>query len=74
MLAETFIDGARFAGTCYRAAGWIPLGETRGFGQRRHGYCSHGHPMAGAENIAAALCACGRQERRALRLLGIAAA
>lgn len=44
VLAETFIDLARFAGTCYRAAGWIPLGETRGFGKRRHGYCSHGHP------------------------------
>lgn len=43
-LAETFIDSARFAGTCYRAAGWIPLGETRGFGKRRHGYCPHGHP------------------------------
>lgn len=30
--------------------------------------------MAGAENIAAALRACGRQESRALRLLGIAVA
>jgi hypothetical protein len=30
--------------------------------------------MAGAENIAAALRACGRQETRALRLLGIAVA
>jgi hypothetical protein len=30
--------------------------------------------MAGAENIAAALRACGRQDTRALRLLGIAAA
>ena len=44
LLAETFIDLARFAGTCYRAAGWLPLGETRGFGKRRHGYCHHGHP------------------------------
>jgi len=44
LLAETFIDRARFAGTCYRAAGWIPLGETRGFGRRRQGYCPHGHP------------------------------
>jgi hypothetical protein len=43
-LAETFIDLSRFAGTCYRAAGWIPLGETRGFGKRRYGYCAHGHP------------------------------
>lgn len=44
LLAETFIDLSRFAGTCYRAAGWIPLGETRGFGKRRHGYCLHGRP------------------------------
>jgi hypothetical protein len=43
-LAETFIDPARFAGTCYRAAGWLPLGETRGFGKRRQGYCHHGQP------------------------------
>jgi uncharacterized protein DUF4338/DDE family transposase len=43
-LAETFIDLARFAGTCYRAAGWLPLGETRGFGKCRQGYCHHGHP------------------------------
>jgi GNAT superfamily N-acetyltransferase len=44
LLAETFIDVARFPGTCYRAAGWLPLGETRGFGKRRQGYCHHGHP------------------------------
>jgi hypothetical protein len=44
LLAETFVDAARFAGTCYRAAGWIPLGETRGYGKRRHGYCHHGQP------------------------------
>jgi hypothetical protein len=44
LLAETFIDLACFSGTCYRAAGWLPLGETRGFGKRRHGYCQHGHP------------------------------
>jgi hypothetical protein len=44
LLAETFIDGARFSGTCYRAAGWIPLGETRGFGRSRQGYCPHGQP------------------------------
>lgn len=44
LLAETFIDLARFSGACYRAAGWIPLGQTRGFGKRRHGYCQHGQP------------------------------
>jgi hypothetical protein len=31
---ETFIDPARFRGTCYRAANWITLGRTRGRGHR----------------------------------------
>lgn len=31
LLAETFCDVEHSAGTCYRAAGWIPLGMTRGF-------------------------------------------
>lgn len=44
LLAETFIDASRFAGTCYRAAGWIALGETRGFAKRRQGYIEHGQP------------------------------
>ena len=30
--AETFIDPARFRGTCYRAANWILLGHTTGRG------------------------------------------
>ena len=28
---ETFVDPARFAGTCYRASNWRSLGMTRGF-------------------------------------------
>jgi hypothetical protein len=44
LLAETFVDGARFRGTCYRAAGWQPLGLTQGFAKRNRGYASHGHP------------------------------
>lgn len=32
-LLETFIDPARFRGTCYRAANWIPLGSTTGRGK-----------------------------------------
>jgi hypothetical protein len=32
-LLETFIDPARFHGTCYRAANWIPLGPTTGRGK-----------------------------------------
>jgi len=32
-LLETFVDGTRFSGACYRAANWIELGETAGRGQ-----------------------------------------
>lgn len=44
LLAETFVDAARFRGTCYRAAGWQCLGVTRGFAKRNTGYIAHGHP------------------------------
>jgi hypothetical protein len=44
LLAETFVDGARFRGTCYRAAGWQVLGQTRGFGKRNQRYWHHGQP------------------------------
>ena len=30
---ETFVDKARFAGTCYVAAGWVYLGNTKGLGK-----------------------------------------
>ncbi len=33
VLAETFVERERFAGTCYRAANWRRLGETRGRGR-----------------------------------------
>jgi len=33
LLLETLVDARRFAGTCYRAANWIALGETRGRGR-----------------------------------------
>ncbi len=33
VLLETFVDPAKFAGTCYRAANWIHLGETKGRGR-----------------------------------------
>jgi hypothetical protein len=29
-LVETFVEQPRFAGTCYRAAGWLPVGLTTG--------------------------------------------
>jgi len=43
-LAETFVDPARFAGTCYRAAGWSLLGQTRGYGYLAGKYYFHGVP------------------------------
>lgn len=30
VLLETFVDNRRFAGTCYRAANWVKVGETKG--------------------------------------------
>jgi hypothetical protein len=38
VLVETFVDRSRYRGTCYRAANWIPIGQTQGRGRqdRRH--------------------------------------
>jgi hypothetical protein len=33
---ETFVDPARFRGTCYRAANWVHLGQTTGRGKDDH--------------------------------------
>lgn len=33
VLVDTFVDRSRFKGTCYRAANWIHVGETRGRGR-----------------------------------------
>ena len=44
LLAETFVDRARFRGTCYRAAGWQLLGQTRGFAKCNRHYWHHGRP------------------------------
>ena len=35
LLVETFCDMEVSAGTCYRAAGWTPLGKTKGFSRTR---------------------------------------
>jgi len=32
-LVETFVERERFAGTCYRAAGWVSVGATTGRGR-----------------------------------------
>lgn len=42
LVAETFVESDRFSGTCYRAAGWEMLGETKGFGRSAGKYYEHG--------------------------------
>ena len=37
LLAETFVDPSRFAGTCYRASNWRSLGRTRGYSREPGG-------------------------------------
>ena len=37
LLMETFVDPAKFSGTCYRAAGWLALAWTTGRGLARAG-------------------------------------
>lgn len=44
LLAETFVDPARFHGGCYRAANWQCLGQTRGFARQSGRYEAHGQP------------------------------
>ena len=33
-LVETFVEVGRFAGTCYQAANWLRVGQTRGRGRQ----------------------------------------
>jgi len=33
VLLETFVEQGRFRGTCYRAANWIYVGQTKGRGK-----------------------------------------
>lgn len=33
LMLESFVDSSRFKGTCYRAANWVLLGETKGRGR-----------------------------------------
>jgi hypothetical protein len=44
LIAETFVDHSRFVGTCYRAANWEQLGQTKGFGRNAGKYYEHGTP------------------------------
>ena len=46
-LVETYVDPQRFEGTCYRAANWIEIGVTKGWGRSRLDfYQLHRHPKA----------------------------
>ncbi len=55
LLIETLVDGARYAGVCYRAANWIELGVTSGRGRMDGGHQREGvarkkvfvYPLAG---------------------------
>lgn len=38
LLVETFVDKERYAGTCYKAANWIYVGETTGRGRNDTGH------------------------------------
>jgi len=42
VLVETFVDRARFTGTCYKAAGWQEVGITRGYAKVGPSYQYHG--------------------------------
>lgn len=44
ILAETFVDPKYFVGTCYKAAGWNCLGETKGFAKSAKKYIQHNQP------------------------------
>jgi hypothetical protein len=45
LLLETLVDGARFRGTCYRAANWIHVGQTSGRGRMDRKGQAHGHAI-----------------------------
>ncbi|RQW02753.1 DUF4338 domain-containing protein [candidate division KSB1 bacterium] len=42
VLVETFVDRSRFGGSCYRAANWIYLGDTKGLAKSGASYQHHG--------------------------------
>ena len=41
VLAETFTDIELFEGTCYKAAGWLPVGLTKGYRRHRADFFHH---------------------------------
>ena len=41
-LLETFVEKDRFLGTCYKAANWICVGQTKGTSKKGHDHLVHG--------------------------------
>ena len=41
-LLETFVEKNRFKGTCYKAANWIRVGQTKGTAKKGHDHLFHG--------------------------------
>lgn len=46
LIAETFVDTDRFTGACYKAAAWLYLGQTSGYGKHARHYVHHGQSKA----------------------------
>ena len=42
-LLETFVERNRFQGTCYKAANWICVGQTKGTAKKGHDHLFHGN-------------------------------
>lgn len=42
LLVETYVDSSHFEGTSYKAANWIHVGRTAGYGKQGKGYVYHG--------------------------------
>jgi hypothetical protein len=42
LLYETFVEKERFSGSCYKAANWLYLGETKGFSKSKDVHVNHG--------------------------------
>jgi hypothetical protein len=42
-LLETFVEQNRFKGTCYKAANWIKVGQTKGIAKSGHDHRLHGN-------------------------------
>ncbi|MDR4506545.1 MAG: DUF4338 domain-containing protein, partial [Candidatus Scalindua sp.] len=43
LFLETFIDPSKFSGTCYQAANWVKIGNTKGYRKKQKGFIYHGN-------------------------------